>query len=324
MSVKTQYNVLIIGAGNIGAFFDTPVSKNILTHAHAFKKHKGFNLLGFIDVDETKARKAAQLWKCRSFKNIDAAFSSERIDVACVAAPDDYHYDILKELSGFPLKIVFAEKPLAKTITEAKKIMRIYKEKKIDMIVNYSRHFVPEFEKIKADIADGDYGEYLTGTGYYGKGIIHNGSHLIDLLRYFIGEIKKIKPVSGVSDFYRDDKSVSAVLFFENSRPFFLQYADCRKYSMFEIDMLFEKKRIRIYDLGFKIEEYSIRDSKTFKGYKNIVKTSETNSAFSNALYNAAENIYKHLSEGQVLKCTAEDGYLALETCIRIKEAMQN
>lgn len=322
--MRPEYNVLIIGAGKIGAFFDTSKSKSILTHAHAFKKHSGFNLLGFIDIDKKNSLKAAKLWKCRSFENIQDAFNSEKIDVVCVAVPDDCHYEVLKDLSGFPLKFIFAEKPLAKTIQQAKTIMKIYKKKNIGMLMNYSRRFVPEFEKIKMDIAKEKYGEYLTGTGYYGKGLLHNGSHLIDLLRYFIGEIKKISPVSSLSDFYRDDKSISAVLTFQNNKPFFMQFADCRKYSMFEIDMLFEKKRVRIYDLGFKIEEYTIRGSKIFKGYKNIIRSSEINTSFNNAMYNTAENIYKYLSQRQALKCTLEDGYRALETCTRIKESIRS
>jgi hypothetical protein len=34
---KGIFNVMIILAGNIGAFYDTPDSKNIRTHAHAIK-----------------------------------------------------------------------------------------------------------------------------------------------------------------------------------------------------------------------------------------------------------------------------------------------
>lgn len=318
MNSIIKYNVLIIGAGNIGALFDKPESETILTHAHAFTVHEGFNLLGFVDIDEDKSRQAAELWGCRSFKNIDEAFNYEKIDVACVAVTDEYHYNVLKEISKFPLKIVFAEKPLTKTLDEANEIIKIFKDRNIDLVVNYSRRFVPEFEKIKKDIDGGVYGEYLTGTGYYGKGIIHNGSHLIDLLRYLIGEIDTIKPVSYIQDFYPNDKSISAVLTFGDNKPFFLQYADCRKFTMFEIDFLFERKRIRIFDLGFKIEEYDVQESKIFKGYKNIVKIAEINTSLHNALFNATENIYKHLTEGQNLKCSLEEGYNTLRTSIII------
>lgn len=63
-----SYNVLIIGAGNIGAFFDMPYSKNVLTHAHAFSKVEGFNLLGFVDVDNKKAIEAANIWNAKALK----------------------------------------------------------------------------------------------------------------------------------------------------------------------------------------------------------------------------------------------------------------
>lgn len=46
--------VVIIGAGNIAAGFDTPESKKILTHAHAVVVNPDFQLLGFYDIDEKK------------------------------------------------------------------------------------------------------------------------------------------------------------------------------------------------------------------------------------------------------------------------------
>jgi predicted dehydrogenase len=323
MDYLKKFNALIVGAGNIGAFFDSPDREKILTHAHAYTNHAGFNLIGFFDKDIKKAQKAADIWGCNAFESINEAFSSEIIDVVSVAVPDEYHYTVLNEISKFPIKVIFAEKPLTKTVNEAKEIVQIFKEKNIDVIVNYSRRFVPEFERIKNNIEKRIYGDYLTGTGYYGKGIIHNGSHLIDLLRYLIGEIDTIKSISSVSDYYSDDESVSAVLTFENNKPFFIQYIDCRKYTIFEIDILFERKRIRIFDSGFKIEEYDIQENKIFKGYKNIVKNAEIDTSLHNALYNAAENIYKHLIEGQNLKCNIEDGYKTLQTSIKIKESIK-
>lgn len=324
MDIKSRkYNVLIIGAGNIGAFFDTPASTRVLTHAHAFYKHDGFRLLGFVDVDEGRAQKAVSLWGGKVFSSIAEAFQREKVDIVCCTVPDDHHYPILKELCRYPLMLVFAEKPLAKTLGQAEEILRLYQERNISLTVNYTRRFVPEFEKIRDDIQKGLYGDYLTGTGYYGKGIMHNGSHLIDLLRFFIGEIKAVTPINSVSDFYQDDKSISAVLTFENNGHFSLQCVDCRRYTMFEIDLLFESKRVRIVDSGFKVEEFDVLDSEVFKGYRNIVKTAEKGTSLEDSLFNAADNIYNNLTEGQDFKCTAEDGYKALQTCITIKESIE-
>ena len=64
------YNVLIIGAGKIGAFFDQPGSENILTHAHAFSTHPGFKLLGFVDSNAGQAQKAVSIWGGEYFNNL--------------------------------------------------------------------------------------------------------------------------------------------------------------------------------------------------------------------------------------------------------------
>lgn len=317
--MKKQYNVLIVGAGKIGAFFDTPYSKNIFTHAHAFCKTEGFNLLGFVDVSETKGNEAASLWNVKCFSTLEEAFSKNKIDVVSVCVPDDYHYYILKKISEFPIKLVFAEKPLAKNINQAEEIIKIYKEKNISCLVNYSRRFVAEFNILKDNILKSKYGEFICGNGYYGKGILHNGSHLIDLLRYLIGEIKDFKVINHNFDFYDDDPSVSAILNFEKGGNFVMQNMPCNNYTIFELELLFEHKRIRIIDSGFKIEEYSVIDSKVFSGYKNLFEEKEYETELNKAMLNATINIYNNLVYDEELKCTLEDGYKDMEVCERLK-----
>jgi predicted dehydrogenase len=314
-----KLNSLIIGAGNIGAFFDNPSSTKIVTHAHAFRNHKGYNLLGFVDINEKRAQKAVSLWGGKAYSSVEQAFNSEKFDIASVAVPDEFHFDIAKTLLNLPLKLIFLEKPVTKTISEANDILRIHNN--IPIAVNYSRRFVPEFQKIKENIEKGVYGSYLTGVGTYGKGLIHNGSHLIDLLHYFKFNVKKVKAINRLTDFYKDDKSVSAVLTLENNRQFFLHFADCRKYTLFEIDILFEKKRIRIINSGFVIEEYDVRQDDIFKDYKVLIKTKGTNTSLDSSIFLAVDNIYKHLTKGEDLKCSFEDGYKALKTCITIRDS---
>lgn len=316
--MKPQYKVLIVGAGKIGAFFDTPKSKNILTHAHAFTKHKGFRLLGFIDIDQKKAQKAAAIWGGKAFSNLEKTLNQEKVDIVVVSVPDNYHYEILKNISHFPLKLVLAEKPITKTLKEAVKISKLYQEKKIPVAVNYTRRFVPEFEKLKKNISRGIYGQYITGTGYYGKGTLNNGSHLIDLLRFLIGEIKDIEVIDDIVDYSSDDPSASAILKLKNNQQFYLQNVDCRLFTIFEIDLLFEKSRVVIKDLGFNIEKYKVKESKIFKGYKDIIRVCQTKTSLDKALYYAADNIYNFLFKGKHLKCTLEDGYRALEICTKI------
>jgi predicted dehydrogenase len=312
------YNSLIVGAGNIGALFDSPGAINILTHAHAYKKFKGFELLGFVDVDVERAKKAASLWGCAMFHSIENAFDNSSIDVVSVTVPDEHHYKVLKEISEFPVKCVFAEKPLTKELEEAEEIIQIYQKKKIDLFVNYSRRFVPEYEMIRDDIHRGVYGDYVSGTGFYGKGINHNGSHLIDMIRYFIGEVQDSHVSDYAFDFYNDDPSVSCILTLYNDRKFYMQHIDCNLFSIFELDMFFQKKRIRTQESGFIIEEYDLIESDNYVGYKNMVKTGENRTSLGKALYYAVKNIYDFLAEGSAIKCSVFDGYKTVEACTDI------
>ena len=70
-----------------------------------------------------------------------------------------------------------------------------------------------------------------------------------------------------------------------------------RKKTVFEIDLLFSKKRVRIINSGFKIEEYEVKENRIFKGYKNIVKVKETTTSINNALFYAVEDIYNYLTK---------------------------
>lgn len=316
-----RYNTLIIGAGNIGAFYDTPDSTNILTHAHAFSKHHGFNLTGFIDTDYHKAAEASAIWGGRAFHSIDEAFECGSVDIVSIAVPDEFHYEILKELPRYPVKLVFGEKPLAKTASQAEEIVRLYSERNIPVCINYKRRFVPEFQHIRNNISSGIYGNYVTGTGCYGKGIIHNGSHLIDMLRFFIGEIRDMRAIGRKRDYYDDDPSVAAVLFFENDQPFYLQFADCNLFSIFEIDLIFEKKRVRIRDLGFAIEEYAISENNIFSGYCEMTEIGQYNTQLGVSLLFSAANIYGYLLQKEDIVCTLDDSYKTLLACFRILES---
>lgn len=312
--------MVIIGAGNIGAFFDTPNSKNILTHAHAFKQHGGFNLRGFIDIDKLQAKKAAKLWDCQAFPSLREAFKQEKIDVIVVAASDEAHYDILKEISSYKIKLVVAEKPLTTTISEAKRIVDIYHQKNIPLVVNYTRRFVPELAIIQEKIKNKYYGEFIAGNAYYGKGLFHNGSHTIDLLRWFIGELKSSKIISNLNDFDPDDPSVTAILTFMNNKKLYLQAVDSHLYTVFETDLLFTRGRIVIERGSLLIEEYQITRNKLFTGYKNLIKIKSIESGRVQALSYLVDNVYNFLHKQEKLKCSLDEGYKTLLTCFKIRE----
>jgi predicted dehydrogenase len=318
-----KYNVLIVGAGRIAAFFDTPTSDNILTHAHAFFDCPQFKIVGFVDVDQNAATKACQIWGGATFETLDQAFNSSEVDVVCAAAPDEFHYSILIDLLDRPIKLIFAEKPLTQTLVQAEEIINLSKIRKIPILVNYTRRFVPEFVDLQSKIRTDVFGSFLTGSGIYGKGILHNGSHLIDLLRYLVGEVRLVQATNFCYDFYKNEPSASATLQINNSALFRLNFVDCSFYSVFEIDLFFEKARIKITESGLNIDVYMVEQNKIFAGYKSLVLTKSIETQQNKALQFAALHILDALNNQAELRCTANDAFFAMKVCLEILDQVK-
>lgn len=309
-----MYKVVIIGAGNIAAGFDSPESEKILTHAHAVAAHPDFELLGFYDTDEKKALEAARRWGGRVYADIESAV--KKADVVCCCVPDRYHGEVLKKIAPFRPKVVIAEKPLAATYKEVQEIWAIY-EGKIPLVVNYSRRFLKEFHALKQEMKA--YGKFLKGAGYYGKGILHNGSHMIDILRFLLGEVEDISVVgAGVCDFETEDPSRDVVLKIQQGN-FYMMAIDCRAVTIFEMELFFEKARVRILNGGEKIEAYRVEDSEVYAGYKNYRLQEVREVDYSGAMAGLLENVGGFLKLEQSLNCTLQDGVDVLKICMSIR-----
>jgi hypothetical protein len=180
-----KYNVLIIGAGGQGAVADAPGSQDenkIISYAHAFKDHNGFRLLGFKDSDMHKAAEAAIAWKTDYWSTWAGAIESY---IVVVSTPDNTHYEILKQLANYPLKLVICEKPICSDLQQAKEIVELYKSKGIPLMCDYTRRFIPELQTLK------QYGLPELAICEFNRGFLHSGSHAVDMFNML--EAKNIR-----------------------------------------------------------------------------------------------------------------------------------
>lgn len=316
--MRPIFNTLIIGAGDIGALYDNPGSNYHLTHAHAFTSHFGFSLVGFVDSDLEKAIAAKNIWGGEAFKNLKEVFENYSVDVVSVCSPDKTHYEVLKQLHKYAPKLVFAEKPITQTLKEGLEIQRLYSNLNIAICVNYRRRFVPEIIQFSQDVKEGKFGELILGNGIYGKGFLHNGSHLIDLIRMTFGNISDSKIENSYNDFTNEDPSLSLLLHVNEDKPIRIQVIPSHLYTVFELGLFFEKGKVVISDTGLVMEEYVIEEHSVYKGYKTLVSTGQKDTSLSNSLMLSVENIYLHLTKGERLKCDVNEGIKTLESCLKI------
>lgn len=303
-----MFNALIIGAGKIASEFDCIGDENILTHAHAYTKHPGFNLSGFYDLDQERSQLAAKKWNCRSFDDISFI---NNIDIISICTPDNLHVESIKQVVKLNPELIFLEKPITNKLDDIPYIFDI--SKTIPIAVNYSRRYVIEFQHLAQRISSKEFGNYVCGSGYYGKGFIHNGSHMVDLLRLLVGNIEFVKRISEIKDYYQKDHSKNVDIFFDENARFSMHAIDCNNYTIFELDLFFEKARIRILDSGFKVEIYEIIEDVIFNGYRKLQKIENFSTQLISAMFNAMDNIFNFLNGKEKLLCNVHDGYEAIK-----------
>ena len=253
-----MYSIAIIGAGNMGAFYDSPQSPYILSHAHAFCAHPEFNLVGFVDSNGAQAQKASGIWGGRGYESVEELFKVEQVDGMVIAVADGGHFDVFKTVTSFPIRFICLEKPIALKIDQARSMVELAEQKQITVLVNYSRRYLTDYVRLKENIQAGVHGRFLGGTGLYGKGLIHNGSHMLDLLLYFFGIPEVDSKRHALIDFSSQDPTWSALLRWGEEAYFNLMGMDSREFTIFEIDLLFSRGRVHIQNSGGRIDIFGV------------------------------------------------------------------
>jgi len=321
MSKPKKFKALIIGAGRIASGFDNPKTREILTHAHAYKVHPKIELLGFYDAISQTAIVAAKKWSVKSFNDLEVAIKTYKPEIISICTPDSNHFVQLKMLANLidKPKIVICEKPLTARLSDTSKILKIYKNKKIPVLVNHSRRFDKTVQNIRRKLIKGQFGRVVLGNAIYGQGLLHSGTHIIDLARYFFGEMISSKTLYELGDFKKEDKSKGVFIKFKGCEQFYLQPSDCRNYDLFEFNIIAQKGRITFTDLGFKYSEQNVINDPMYRGYKILSQPRVQKTNFDQAMYNLVDNAVKHLTSGQELICNLEDAAKTHQACMSIK-----
>jgi predicted dehydrogenase len=297
------YRAAIIGAGRIASEYDEPGQSLTLTHAHAISTSGRVQLAGFFDLDSRKAETAARKWGVQSFPSLDAMMS-EKIDIAVVTVPNEQHGAVLDTLLDYKPRLVLCEKPLTTDHRRSLEIAAVYHSRKITLAVNYQRRYDPTVCELKARMQNGHTGAFITGSLIYSKGILHNGSHGVDVLRYLFGEPSGFIVTSKVYDHSSHDPATAGILNFQNAQIHLIA-GDERHFSIFEIDLIFERARYRFLQSGLSMERYEVRSDAVFSGYREMTLIASAPTGLGTALTLMVQDLAAHLDSGSELRIGA-------------------
>ena len=125
----------VFGVGHLGKF-----------HLNNWQEIDGAELVGFYDPDDDTAREVSEKYQLSRFPDSDTLI--EVCDAIDIVAPTHFHFELCEKgiRNG---KHVFVEKPLANSMEEARRLVKLAQESNIKLQVGHVERFNPAFLALK-------------------------------------------------------------------------------------------------------------------------------------------------------------------------------
>lgn len=292
----------VIGAGAMGSVLDPGIVPTPLTHAGGMVL-AGCDLCALVDPSDHVIEEAKK-WNTQAFTDFSLMMHKHQPQLLSFAVGTEFRPSLMMAaLDHDCVKAVIAEKPLAPSYQEAQSVMDAYAAKGIPLIINYSRRFVPIWQKLAGITA-------MSTVIKYAKGIKHNGTHAIDLCRMLFGECLNATALSGKTDFWPNDPTVTAHLAFERCPDVVFQGLDERCFTLFEVDIIGKDFRVIVDQDGRRVRRFTHQTHAGIPPGLRLVEQPPEQSfgelAMKNLIMHALDVI-----QGQPVLCSGQDAVIA-------------
>lgn len=321
---SSPLRVLIVGCGNIAGGFDQHRPDGYLpyTHAGAYVKDARFSLAACVEPDRRRRDEFMAAWSVPSgLHSIDELLGQcGQFDVISICSPSACHAHDLEIALRLRPKLIFCEKPLTTSLADAGRLVAECSAANISLAVNYTRRWDPDILQLRADMLAGKWGRLRSATGLYNKGILNNGSHMLDLLHLLLGHVEVVKVGKPVPDFFPNDPTIPVWLEEENGLPVHLVCGHAEDYAVFELQLVFSQGVLTMEDGGLFWRERRAVSSETFKGYRMLDAGIRRVGGDASAMGAAVDNIYRTITRGDALASTGESALVTQRVCEQIKQ----
>lgn len=269
----TRYRAAVVGCGRIGVTMETdPKRVRPATHAGAYRGCARTELTAVVDTDPAQVRGAQQVFSgVAGFDGVEDMLEHVRPDIVSIATPPAHHREAVEACAKRAVPAVVCEKPLAETLEDGRAMIAACAASGTMLFVNHTRRFDPLLRALRDDIASGLIGDVTQATGYYTAGLFNTGTHMVDLLRFFLGDVTWGLAIENQACTHPSgDVNVDALLGFTGGARAALQVSEVKDYAIFTLRLHARAGTAVIDRFGFEIERAGVRDCAEFSGYKEI------------------------------------------------------
>jgi predicted dehydrogenase len=178
-------------------------------HLNAYANIPEVEVVGVADANSENAAAGARLVDARPYASYDELVAAEDVEVVDVCLPTAFHKDLAVKAAGEGRHVIL-EKPIARTLEDARKILDAFSGGGPRLFVGHVVRFFPEYVGIKEKIDAGELGTigvvrtsrrspFLRGwNDWYADWRVSGGVlvdlviHDFDFLRWTLGNIERV------------------------------------------------------------------------------------------------------------------------------------
>ena len=256
--------IAVIGLGQAGCGYDFFGSQPLRSHV-GVSRQLGFEVTGLVDPNlyahEQLSERFPDLSQVRRYRAIEDLEPGHH-EVIVLATPPDNRYEQIKQCLDLGPRVIIIEKPLALTADDAQEIMSLFSACTTEARVNFHRRFDPSHVAARKQITE----DVKRVVMSYGKGLFNYGSHLIDLLIDWFGEVQVVNAIVG----FGNETNPSFLCHTASGVEVFISGFDGLEYDQFEIDVYMQRKKMEISAGGCCMRVLHGTPGKYYPGYTHL------------------------------------------------------
>ncbi len=212
-------------------------------HALALNELKDdINVVGVFSRNKEKRENFSKNYNFNSFQDIDSIYDNPEVDMVDIITPPNQRLELVEQFSKHG-KHILMEKPIERTLENAKSIVSICENNKVNLGIVFQHRFRKSSIKLKSLINENKFGQIFSaqinipwwreqsyydepGRGTYkrdgGGVLISQAIHTLDLAISLLGDVKDVMVMAETTKFHKMESLQRVFFQAHQSQLFFI------------------------------------------------------------------------------------------------------
>ena len=180
-------------------------------HLRCYQDIEGVEIAAVADVSREAAEKCATEYGGQVFTDVNEMLESANLDALSLCTPPRSHAELTEAAAKAGVHVL-CEKPMASTVADCDRMIAACADAGVHLLIGQKKRFHPNIQRVKK-MSEDEFGPVRWAVCKYALGkvdkewfwdeedgggpLLENSIHTIDMLRFLMGEIKRVYAEGG-------------------------------------------------------------------------------------------------------------------------------